>query len=344
MTTAVSKYRGFTHPIVFLVRSTLKTSCQLSDHAVLNRQQWFQLAPSRLDRRLFTTAAVLYKQPSISTPAKGKPPQSSLPAAASAQKLRPGSVDFLGKLAQKSSPTILYEAAPQRGLVFSSYTAALFCMGVGGINYWVNVIHVPEGLPWFVPFGFAVVTFCMAIPATVFALRPAGAVRSIKVLPARPARGSSVADKARAAAPPIQLEITARRHMPIPGLPLNRIITEPHHVVMKARMYNPRPSEDAIKQAEREEKERREAARRYELDHIMTAPFRHARWAFSTIFHSLRRGVTGEGFAPIWINGSRYKIPISDAYVMDNGRALDRIVRIEETQSPVRRGTEPSSR
>ncbi|KAI0603447.1 hypothetical protein F4775DRAFT_533758 [Biscogniauxia sp. FL1348] len=335
MTTAVSKCRGFTRPVMFLARST-------PGHAVPNRPQWLRSAPARLDGSLFTTAAVLCKRPSIPASAKEKPSPPS--TAVLAQKARPSTANFLEQLAQKSSPTILYEAAPQRGFVFSSYTAALFCMSVGGLNHWINVYNVPAGIPWWVPYGFGVVSFCMAIPATVFALRPAAVVRSVKVLPARSTQGSSAASKAHSAAQPIQLEIMARSHIPVPGLPLKRIVVEPRQVVMKARMYNPKLSEHEIEQAKKEEEERRKAERQYDMDHLMTAPFRHAKWAISTIFHSLRRGLTGEGFAPIWIQGTRYKIPISDAYVMDNGRALDRIVRIEESESVVRQSTEPSSR
>ncbi|KAI1492160.1 hypothetical protein F5X96DRAFT_628002 [Biscogniauxia mediterranea] len=342
MTTAVPKCRGLTRPVMFLARSTWKTSCELSDYAVLNRQRWFQLASSGLDGRLFTTAAALYKRPGVPAPAKEKPSQP--PTAVLAQKVRPSTANFLETLAQKASPTILYEAAPQRGFVFSSYTAALFCMSVGGVNHWINVYNIPPGLPWWVPYGFGVVSFCMAIPATVFALRPAAVVRSVKVLPTRATQGSSVANKAHSAAQPIQLEIMARSHIPLPGLPFKRIVVEPHQVVMKARMYNPKLSEHEMKQAEKEKEERRKAERQYDMDHLMTAPFRHAKWAISTIFHGLRRGLTGEGFAPIWVKGIRYKIPISDAYVMDNGRALDRIVRIEESESLVRRSVEPNSR
>ncbi|KAI1500440.1 hypothetical protein F5X99DRAFT_385989 [Biscogniauxia marginata] len=329
MTTAVAKCRGFTHPVIFLLRSTLKASCELSNSTVLIQGRCLQSARSRLNGRFFTTTTILRKIPG--TAAKAKPSQ-PLAGATSSQNLPPYPPSYAQQLAQKPSATTLYEAAPQRSFVFSSYAAALFCMSVGGVNSWINVYNVPDGLPGWVPFAFGAVSFCMAVPATVFALRPAAVVRLIRVLPARPTKMSSGASKAHSAVPPVQLEITVRRHIPLPGLPLKRIKVEPHEVVMKARMYNPQTalSDYEKQQAKKAEEKRRKAEREYELNHLMTAPFRHALWAIRTIFVGLRRGLTGEGFAPIWIKGTQYKLPITDGYVLGDGRALDRIVRIEE--------------
>lgn len=47
------------------------------------------------------------------------------------------------------------------------------------------------------------------------------------------------------------------------------------------------------------------------------------------ILSNFRRGVTGEGFAPIEVDGLKFKLDITDAYVLEEGRALDRLVKIE---------------
>ena len=63
----------------------------------------------------------------------------------------------------------------------------------------------------------------------------------------------------------------------------------------------------------------------------MTLPFRDLGWALGQIFTSLRRGLTGEGFAEIEVKGKKYKIDQSNAYVLEDGRALDRLVRVEQS-------------
>lgn len=105
---------------------------------------------------------------------------------------------------------------------------------------------------------------------------------------------------------------------------------------MKARLYNAPPAGAAAQKTaaeRRAEEARRKAARQYELDHIMTAPFRDGARAAGTVMAGIRRGITGEGFAPLIVNGVKYKLDITSAYALDEGRALDRVVRVEEDPS-----------
>jgi hypothetical protein len=151
----------------------------------------------------------------------------------------------------------------------------------------------------------------------------------IRVLPAT---AKSTAAKPNTYGPPkVQLEILARRVAPIPGLPLKRMVVNPQDIVMKARMYNPAPTPTEIEKlrVNRQWADRKKAQKEYDDLHRMTVPFRDAKWAFSTIMRSIRRGLTGEGFAPIEIEGKRLKLDITNGFVLDDGRALDRIVKIE---------------
>lgn len=97
-------------------------------------------------------------------------------------------------------------------------------------------------------------------------------------------------------------------------------------------MYNRKtvPSDYEKMVLKQEEVERRKKEREYEMSHLMTAPFRHAGQVISMLFVAFRRGITGEGFAPITIGDIKYKLDITSAYALEEGRALDRIVRIEE--------------
>lgn len=232
--------------------------------------------------------------------------------------------------------------------LFSSYTAGVTLFGGAAVNSIVNVFNLPEGVPEWVAFPFGFVSVMMAVVGARFAMTPAGVVQTIKVLPAvsSASAGPSKATpkplpSATSAISPVspsraQLEVMVRRTTPVPGLPLQRILCEPHEIIMKARMYNrPPPTLTPMEQAFADQKTaaQKQAEIEYEKTHIMTAPFRHGWWALKTFFVSIRQGLTGEGFAPIEVKGVKYKLDITDGYALDEGRALDRIVQIDEDRS-----------
>ena len=68
------------------------------------------------------------------------------------------------------------------------------------------------------------------------------------------------------------------------------------------------------------------------MDNLLTAPFRDAGKGATTVFESIKRGLTGEGFAPIEIKGHKFKLDIINAYALEDGRAMDRIVKIIENE------------
>ncbi|KAI5867998.1 hypothetical protein GGS23DRAFT_591803 [Durotheca rogersii] len=277
----------------------------------------------RTDRRLFATAG-----PRAGAQAT---PQPSRPAVAPTARTAPGPfLSYAQQLADKTSPTTLYEVGPQRAFLFSSYAAGFFCMSAAAANVWINVYNVPEGIPTVVPVAFGAVGIFLAAFGTRFAMTPSSMIRAINVLPNKSVKAGPGA--VATSAQPVRLEIVTRRSMPFPFLPLRRFEVDPNNVVMKANLYNPKPapSEYAKMLAKREEEAQRKRDREYEMNHLMTAPFRHGGKAISLAFSKLRRGLTGEGFAPIIINGVHYKLDITSAYALEDGRALDRIVRVEK--------------
>ncbi|KAI0115058.1 hypothetical protein F4814DRAFT_418116 [Daldinia grandis] len=322
MTAPIFAYRLCTRPISILhnsLRSSIRTT---------RVPQWPQPTSARTCGRPFATTGFRLASP------KQKPAVPLKPTAPYPAKSVPSPVlGFAQKLADKSSPTILYEAGPQGVFLFSSYTAGIFFIGAAAVNIIVNVYNLPEGLHWIVSVGFGMMGLLLAACGTRFALMPAGMIRSIKVLPARSVQVSNPA--AKTATPenlPVRLEIEARRTVPFPGAPLRRIQVDPSDVVMKAPLYNRKapPSDYEKMLMKKQEEVRRKQEREYEMDHLMTAPFRHGKQVFSMLFKNFRRGLTGEGFAPVTINGVKYKLDITSAYVLEDGRALDRIVKIDK--------------
>ncbi|GAP91132.1 hypothetical protein SAMD00023353_5600290 [Rosellinia necatrix] len=332
MTSPMSKCRGFSHPFVLLVRSTLSSRSLLESSSRLATRS--PSLPASLSRRLrpFSSCRALHSSNSRTTkapPTSAKPkpgpidPATSRPLADTVQHL--ARFSYAQRLAMKSRSTMLYEAAPQMGFVLSSYTAGLFCFSSAAINSWFNVFNLPPGISEWVAVGFGVISFVFAAIGTVFSLRPASIIRSIALLPDPASQSSPNTPPKR-----VLLEVVVRRTIPLP-FPTRRIRVEPEQVIMVNRMaYRPvvlsreQQIENKIKEAKRL-KEHRE----YEMNHLMTAPFRDAGRASSTIMGNIRRGLTGEGLAPVFINGYKYKLDIEGGYALEGGQVLDRLVKIQ---------------
>ncbi|KAJ1335308.1 hypothetical protein MN608_02044 [Microdochium nivale] len=364
--------QGFAHPLVLLVRSSLQhssgqvqssalasgrrqrvssgTRCASStsrgnkgaqQHHGAARRSPPATAPTTTTMTTTATSAPATATTITTARSNARPSAAAAVKAAAAPDVSPH-VGYAQTLARKPAPTTLYEGASQRMFLASSYAAGFTLFGGAAINSVVNVYDLPEGVPSLVAYPFGFVSLVMAVLGARFAMTPSGIVRSIKVLPSSSSSASGPAPAARlkggatAGAPTTsarpQIEVMVRRTTPIPGLPLQRIVCEPHEIVMKARMYN-RPTPSASRSREEEaadEAARKQAELEYERAHVMTAPFRHAWWAARTVFLTIRQGITGEGFAPVEVKGVKYKLDITDGYALDEGRALDRIVQIDE--------------
>ncbi|KAH9900611.1 hypothetical protein F4778DRAFT_739677 [Xylariomycetidae sp. FL2044] len=324
MTTIHSSCRGFYHPVFALVRPSLQPCRNFSPRS--------SLQPSRINPygRSFTTSNILANTATRKARPKPSRPSSEAPSASTAQTAKVG---YAHALALKSSGrgTILYESSPNRLFLASSYAAGLTCWTAASLNAWINYLNCPEGLPQWVPVSYGLLSIIMVGLGTKFALMPAGIVRSITVT--SPRRKNAAEGKSDASSlPPVQLEFSVRRDAPFPFVPPKRILAAPDAVAMKTRLFHvtspPTDHEKAV--SRQEDEEQRKKAREYELTHLMTSPFRDARRFMSHIFSALRRGLTGEGFAPIEVDGKEYKLDITAGYALEDGRALDRIVKIEE--------------
>ncbi|KAI1743776.1 hypothetical protein F4680DRAFT_407481 [Xylaria scruposa] len=319
MTSPMPQCRGFTHPFVFLVRSTLRSRSSLEYYPRSTTSLPRPATQLSRQRRSFSFCRALCNKTKTLSPTGKKPATSPL-----ADTVKTLHVGYAQRLAMKSKPTMLYEAAPQTGFLISSYGASFFCFGSAGINSWFNVFNLPPGISPWVPVGFGVISFVFAALGTVFAMRPTSIIRSIQLLP------NAALQRAGSPSQRVLLEVAARRIAPIP-LPVKRIRVEPENVVMVNRIQH-RPvvlTREQMAAKKLEDAKRRKAEREYELDHLMTAPFRDAGRASSTLFDNIRRGLTGEGFAPVFINGIRYKLDIEGGYCLENGAVLDRLVKIQ---------------
>ncbi|KAI0431450.1 hypothetical protein F5Y09DRAFT_304947 [Xylaria sp. FL1042] len=337
MRASMAQCRGFAHPLVLLVRSTLRARSSLESFTRIttsspcllltshspNHQRHF--SSSRAHFKSIKTPKTTAKAPTTaSKPTANKPPAGK--PVSDRVRTTTSNLSYAQRLAMRPNPTTLYEAASQTGFLVSSYGAAQFCLGCAGINGWLNVFNLPPGLSPWVPVGFGVISFVFACIGTLFAMRPSSIIRSIKVLPYSPAQRQLQEPLPES----VTVEVTARRIAPIP-LPLKRIQVRPEQITLVNRMqYRAVVLSEEERAAERrEEAIRRKKEREYELDHLMTAPFRDAGKASSALWINVRRGLTGEGFEPVFINGVQYKLDTDGGYALENGQVLDRLVKFQ---------------
>ncbi|KAL8370488.1 hypothetical protein RB595_000725 [Gaeumannomyces hyphopodioides] len=289
---------------------------------------------------------------------------SSVPPAIAAPDVGAGKVkSFADSLARKNAATILYEAPSHTLSRFSSYTAGIFCFLFSGYHYMTGMANPPEDIAWFVPHLYGIVVLAMGSMGTFFI---SGAGRIVRVISAVPravevaaksaipeARTPSPAQKAAAAATaaargvsPIQLEVTASRYVPFVGPAVMRVDAD--KVVFPARLQQLREMVEYLRQggspggkpvsnttqarlAEMAlRRARAEAEAKYDKEHLMTSPFRHLGRAVKETFVATRRALTGEGFVKIKVNNVGYKLDVSSAWTLDGGRALDRLITIDE--------------
>ncbi|KAK3380177.1 hypothetical protein B0T24DRAFT_185138 [Lasiosphaeria ovina] len=304
------------------------------------------------------------QQPKAAALTKPKKPAAPLLGGTAGAVARRALPSYAEQLAAKGR-TIIYEAPSHAWFRGASFSTSAFCVAYAVYQYWTIYLHPPDDLAWWVPHAFGVVCMFMASMGGYFALGTARVVKQIDVVPFAPFLASTTATASKSkrllqpsaallraakqkAAPPVLIEVATRR--PFPFLPAKRRLFLPDEVQLPFRMNGmlssaPPPPPPASSpgtgaggktattaQAQRAERERRARARQYELDHIMTAPFRDASKGFRRVSEQMSRVFTGGGFARIDLRGARHKLDVTGGWALDNGRAMDRLLTIRSTK------------
>ncbi|KAK0646158.1 hypothetical protein B0T16DRAFT_390642 [Cercophora newfieldiana] len=269
-----------------------------------------------------------------------------LPSAASTP-LSSRIISYASQLALKNRVT-LYEAPSHFWFRLSSMTAAFFCITYTTYHYWSIYLNPPPDLDWWVPHAYGVICVFMASIGVYFALGTSRIVRSIDAVSVASLLASNkgklpkaLARKAGSGAQsPIVIEVSTQRMVPF--VPNKKILLWPDQVLLPFRMADavaarslngaPKPpmSLKAQLEAARAEQEAKAAARKYNMEHIMTAPFRDAKKGFKAVWEGMARAFNREGFAKITLDNLNYKLDVSGGWAMDEGRAMDRILPIKQ--------------
>ncbi|KAL2111935.1 hypothetical protein VUR80DRAFT_9047 [Thermomyces stellatus] len=263
---------------------------------------------------------VLPKTLSAKQPVSKQGPSKQAPAkpASPATVALPGTAyGYIKQLAQRGTPTTLYEAPSHTWMKLGSWSTSLFCFSYAGytLTFYLNP---PPGLAWWVGPSYSVIAIAFALVGTTFLLRTNGIVKTIRALPEA---GSQVA-------PRVNMEVTVKSTLPFVR---PKVIVAPcTDVAMKSRIVADPEFLTPLEKVEKkkEEAREREARRKYEMAHLFSAPFRHAWRGAKSAARGMRQLFTGSGFGTLKVNGASYRLDVTNAWMLDDGRALDRLVKV----------------
>lgn len=165
-------------------------------------------------------------------------------------------------------------------------------------------------------------------------LGPAMLIKSITAIPKNVVLTLGTAAKG-ATVPELQLEVELRKMFPVPFFPARKIYIKPQELVTPMSL-SPRVTPGSSRRITESERRMRrlgiEAEKKrqleYDRNHLLTSPFRHASRAFLSLFVNTKRALVRDGFLKVNVKGQKYKLDVTGGWVLDNGRALDKLVRV----------------
>lgn len=279
--------------------------------------------------------------------------QAATPAAA------PAYQSYAAKLAAAKFPTLLYLAPSHALFIGTAYAGAAFCLGYAAINYTLVMYDPPDDLAAWVPYAFTGLIFLMSCGGGYLLMAPMSVIRSITAVPARAKAVAKVAGSgAKAAtgtevvaskagkgavtakaeqakmeqsavpASDIVLELKLRRMLPI--LPAKVVTVRPDECALNMPVYYP---VSALTPQQKQALDSRNAQlRKLEQEDekkksILTAPFRHFSKAMFALMKNTQRIWTRDGFLEVRAQGKKYKLDITGGWALDEGRAIDRLIK-----------------
>ncbi|TAQ85714.1 hypothetical protein B7494_g5963 [Chlorociboria aeruginascens] len=295
--------------------------------------------PSRATPRFFSSTIFLRAAKQVRSSSLTKQ-ASSKSAVISLQNSSPRALpiyqSYAKTLAQKAHPTPLYQAPSHALLIFSSYSAAAFCLAWVGYNAWAVFLNPPPNLPAWAPYAYGGICVFMGAFAGWIMLGPYRIVKTITAFPANAKQLVGVKNKPIGRGGLI-VEIELTKMHPLPFLKAKKLYAQPEEIYLLTPIVPPEVKRlggrELMRIREEEEREKQRVLE-YERSHIMTRPFRDMSRAFSQFTHSIfvatRKMWTGVGFVKIKVKGKGgYKIDITDGWALDGGRGLERLVGVK---------------
>ncbi|WYZ40433.1 hypothetical protein EsH8_IV_000774 [Colletotrichum jinshuiense] len=267
--------------------------------------------------------------PRRSATAKANPTTTTTTTATATPPSAAGSAYALkSQLAQRGQPTVLYEAVSHFWMKLSAWGAMVMFYSYAGINYYTMLLDPPADLAAWVPHAYAVICLAMAGFGSYFFFQAHNIVKLVRAVPTATLKAGAVPAGVSPKTTPIHLEITCKRMLP--GKP-KVLVVPPEQVWMPGRIFMPAalPATPAQERAaSRQRRAQAKAEWEYDRNHLMTQPFRHAGKGFRAAWYGMRRAVTKEGFMKMQVGKDKLKLDVASGWALDDGRAIDRLVKI----------------
>lgn len=155
-------------------------------------------------------------------------------------------------------------------------------------------------------------------------LTPHGIIKTISAIP----KVKQVQIGKKAFTGELQLEVELKKMLPVPFFPARKIYIPSSELQFAEPIVS--PAQMRMGRAERAhqkklEEEARKKAWEYDQKHLLTSPFRHISQGAFQAFTAMKRTFTRDGFMKVNVDGTKYKLDVSDGWALDGGRALDRL-------------------
>ncbi|OAA48288.1 hypothetical protein BBO_02557 [Beauveria brongniartii RCEF 3172] len=247
---------------------------------------------------------------------------------------------FIKSLGSKTTPTILYESPSHFWFYFGCWSSGISILAWTALTG-PTIVQQPEGIQSWVGYVFGAAYTLLGSMAFYLISKTPNIVRTIRLLPTVASTVPAVAPRAAAAiraAQPVtaaraattmpQLEVTVNRMVPI--LSPKIIVTSLDNVALKSRFSLPDEYVPELKRQEQERavEEARAKQRKFDMQHLLTMPFRHISRAFSGFFRGVRAAWTDMGFATIKVGDEEFKVDVTNGFAHEGFRTLERLVHI----------------
>lgn len=251
----------------------------------------------------------------------------------------PSSYALVKSLATKPTPTVLYEGPSHFWFYFGCWTSGLTILTWTVYSAPMIIFNQPEGVPQFVSWVYGVSYALLASMGFYLISKTPNIVSSIRVLPVAQAAKSAGAaapkksqpPAASAVAPPssVLMEVTVKRMMPFLE---PKVLTVPlEKVSLKSRFSLPEEYVPELKRQQRKkaEQEAQKKLRKFDMEHLLTMPFRRLGRAILAMFRGVRSAWTDSGFGVIRVDSKDYKVNVERGFAHDGFRTLERIVPVQ---------------
>lgn len=228
---------------------------------------------------------------------------------------------FIKSLAGKATPTTLYEAPSHFWFYFGCWSSGI------GILSWSaltgpTLITQPGSTPTWVTITYAASYVILCTMGFYLISRTHNIVSLIRVMP-----GKAMA-KTSQAAPAVKMELVVKSMLPFVGP--KTISTDSSKVNLRSRFSLPEDLVPALRrEAIEKQKETQKELHKFDMNHLLTMPFRRLGRAAVALFNGVRGAWTDMGFGKLRIDGKEYKVDVTNGFAHDGFRTLEKLVQMD---------------